>query len=119
MIALLPEPGSWKDQPLRVLVDMLGIGPIRLAAIVAVFIFTAAPVLLLPLFIEHVIATLSDPASASLMLIGWPALALIALQLGNIPARPIRSCPERPVLCSVYPERPWWSKKEPAREEKL
>ena len=119
MIAVLPESGSWKVQPLRVLVNMLGIGPIRLAAIVAVFIFKAAPVLLLPLFIEYVIATLSDPESAFLMLIVWPALALIALQFGNIPAGPIRSCPERPVLCSVCPERPRCSKKEPARVEKL
>ena len=77
---------AWTDRPLRILVDMLGIRPLRGLLIALVFVVKTAPVLLFPLYVEHVIATLSGQTSAALPQILWPALALILLQLLNIPA---------------------------------
>ena len=81
-----PEPShDWARQPLGALLSLLAMGPRRGVFLALVFIGKAAPVLLLPLFVEHVVATLSTPSSARLALILLPALAMIALQLLNIP----------------------------------
>ena len=77
---------AWTDRPLRILVDMLGIRPLRGLLIALVFVVKTAPVLLFPLYVEHVISTLSGQSAAALPRILWPALALILLQLLNIPA---------------------------------
>jgi len=64
---------------------MLEIRPFRAVLFLLVFAFKTSPVLLFPLFVEHVIETLSNADEASLNAILWPALGLIALQLLNIP----------------------------------
>ena len=81
-----PAAQSWADRPLLILAEMLGIRPLRGLLIALVFIVKTAPVLLFPLFVEHVIATLSEDTPPGLSLIIWPALFLIFLQLLNIPA---------------------------------
>jgi len=81
-----PPAQSWADRPLLILAEMLGIRPLRGLLIALVFIVKTAPVLLFPLFVEHVIATLSEDTPPGLSLIIWPALFLIFLQLLNIPA---------------------------------
>lgn len=64
---------------------MLEIRPLRAVLFLLVFAFKTSPVLLFPLFVEHVIETLSNGDTASLGTILWPALGLITLQLLNIP----------------------------------
>ncbi|MEM6514303.1 MAG: ABC transporter ATP-binding protein [Pseudomonadota bacterium] len=77
---------AWAERPKRLLVSMLGIRPHRGLLIVILYSIKAAPLLMLPMFIEHTIATLSDPGDPPLTVILWPALALLAFQLGNIPS---------------------------------
>ncbi len=81
-----PPTRAWAERPKRTLVNLLGIGPLRAVVIVLIYTIKAAPVLMLPMFIEHAIATLSDPANPPLTVILWPALVLLAFQLGNIPS---------------------------------
>jgi len=81
-----PPARSWSDRPILILAEMLGIRPLRGLLIALVFVVKTAPVLLFPLFVEHVIATLSEDTSPGVSPIIWPALFLIFLQLLNIPA---------------------------------
>ena len=71
---------AWAERPKRVLVEMLGIGPLRGLVIALIYTIKASPILMLPMFIEHTIATLSDSASPQLTMILWPALVLLASQ---------------------------------------
>ena len=84
--ALAQPAEAWAERPLRTVIDMLGIRPLRALLIALVFVVKTSPVLLFPLFVEHVIATLSESASPEPALIVWPALGMILLQLLNIPA---------------------------------
>ncbi|MEM1176489.1 MAG: ABC transporter ATP-binding protein [Pseudomonadota bacterium] len=77
---------AWAERPKRVLVSMLGIRPLRGLVIVLIYAIKASPLLMLPMFIEHTIATLSDPSDPPLTVILGPALVLLAFQLGNIPS---------------------------------
>jgi len=86
MDALAQPAEAWAERPLRTVIDMLGIRPLRAVAIALVFVVKTSPVLLFPLFVEHVIATLSESASPDPWLILWPAFGMIFLQLLNIPA---------------------------------
>ena len=78
-------PAAWRERPLSVLLGMLGISPGFGLGLALVFIVKAAPVLLFPLFVEHVIDVLSRGAAAPIPLIVWPAVGLILLQLLNVP----------------------------------
>ena len=78
-------PAAWRERPVRVLIGMLGISPGFGLGLALVFMVKAAPVLLFPLFVEHVIAVLSRGAVAPIPLIVWPAVGLILLQLLNVP----------------------------------
>jgi ATP-binding cassette subfamily B protein len=78
-------PAAWRERPVRVLLGMLGISPGFGLGLALVFMVKAAPVLLFPLFVEHVIAVLSQGAVAPIPLIVWPAVGLILLQLLNVP----------------------------------
>jgi ATP-binding cassette subfamily B protein len=77
---------TWIHNPLRNLLRMLDVGWLRGVCVFLVFIFKTSPVLLFPLFVEHVIEVLTGSAPESIVPVLWPALGLILLQLSNVPA---------------------------------